>query len=331
MNEKKITLALLYGGQGCESEVSVRGAKNLLPILSEMFNCLPILIQKDGSWILHKNQVFATKLQGRGGFFCPKTEEFYSVDCAFPLLHGDYGEDGIIQSALELASIPFIGCDGRTGAICRDKAIVKSVAKGLNIPILPYILVNRYETDIIERAESELGYPLFVKPATLGSSFGTLEARDRDQLIKAIENAAALSKRIVIEKLLEPKRELECGYFQAKSQELFTNPGEILCGSTLYDFDSKYNKSTITTADAKLDGKIKEKIKDYSQKLVRYLGVRDLCRIDFFLSGEYLYFNEINTMPGFTSGSLYADLLKNAGYSITDLLRSLVLQAISRT
>ncbi len=331
MNDKKITLALIYGGQGCESEVSQRGAKNLLPTLSEMFNCLPVFIEKDGRWILHKNQVFAINLGGRGGFFCHKSGDFYPVDCAFPLLHGNYGEDGVIQSSLDLAGIPYIGCEGRVGAICRDKAIVKSVASSLGIPVLPFILVNSSENNVIERAEQEIGYPMFIKPTDLGSSFGASEARNRKQLVEALDKALSLSNRIIIEKLLEPKRELECGYFSTESKDLFTNVGEILCDSALYDFDSKYNKNTITLPEATVQTKTNKRIKEYSHLLVKYLGVRDLCRVDFFLSGDEIYFNEINTMPGFTGGSLYSKMLASVGISATDMLRSLVLGALKRS
>ena len=223
MNEKKITLALIYGGRGYESEVSLRGARNIFSTLSDMFDCLPVLIDKQGRWLLHKKEVVATKMGERGGFFCPKTGEFHPVDCVFPLLHGNFGEDGVVQSALEVAAIPYIGCSGRVGAICRDKAIVKAIAKSLEIPTLPSILLKTGDTDAIDRAEEEIGYPMFVKPTDLGSSFGASEARDREQLLLALNSAYSYSTRVIVEKLLEPKRELECGYFSAKGNVLFTN------------------------------------------------------------------------------------------------------------
>jgi D-alanine-D-alanine ligase len=321
MNKDKITVALLYGGRGYESEVSLRGAENIRPILEKNYNVLPIFIDKNGRFLTEENEVFPFS----GGFFCPKSGKNYECQCAFPLLHGDYGEDGIVQGALECARIPYVGSSARVGAICRDKVIVKAAAERLGIPTLPCILASR-DKESVSEAEKRLGYPMFVKPTCLGSSIGASVARDREQLTEALKKAFCLCDRVMVERLLEPKRELECGYFGTKCKELFTNAGEILSGGQFYDYNRKYKDSLRVPVNprAELDDGINRKIKEYARRLVEFLGIRGLSRIDFFLSGEDVYFNEINTMPGFTGGSLYPLMFLSEGISAEELICGLI-------
>ena len=131
MKETRKTVALIYGGRGYESEVSLRGAGNIRPIIEKKYNCLPVFIDKEGRWLIEGKELFPTNIRGKGGFFCPKSGEFFAVDCAFPLLHGDFGEDGVVQGSLECASVPYVGCDVSGGAVCRDKAFLKAAAKEL--------------------------------------------------------------------------------------------------------------------------------------------------------------------------------------------------------
>ena len=305
-------VALIYGGEGLEREVSISGFRHLFPILREKYDLLPIYIDTDGNWIYKTERVFPTY----GGFYSKENEIFYPIDAAFPLLHGDLGEDGIIQGALRTAKIPFVGCDTGSGAIARDKWVVKSIAKDLGIPTLPACLLKKGE-------RPALPLPLFIKPTSLGSSLGCGEARDEKALSAALDRAFAVSPRVMAEPLLEGKRELECGYFATKSKELFPNPGEILTDS-FYDYGAKYNGGTRVRAKADLNAPIRERIKDYSRRLVEAIGIRQIARIDFFLSGDRLYLNEINTMPGFTPDSLYPKMLEGEGIGLSDLLSGLI-------
>ncbi len=325
MTKTRKTLALIYGGRGYESEVSLHGAENIRPIIEKKYNCLPIFIDKGGRWLAFGKDVFPYKR----GFYCPEGGEHFKCDCAIPLLHGDFGEDGIVQGALECASVTYVGCRSTVGAICRDKSILKAVAEKIGIPTLLYLTAKRGER-VIKRAESELGYPMFVKPACLGSSVGASPARDRGELVFALKNAFAVSSRVIIERLLEPKRELECGYFRAKGKELFTKCGEILAGGEFYDYDSKYKNGTEAIPKAEVAPWVNEKIREYSRRLVSRLGIDGLCRIDFFLSGEDIYFNEINTMPGMTAASLYMKMLSAEGISPEEMIDLLVLDATER-
>lgn len=308
-----MTLAIIYGGEGYEHSVSMLGFQHLFPVLEKNYRVLPIFIDTCGEFWLENKRVFPTY-----GGFADGDGRHYAVDCALPLLHGDMGEDGVVQSALTLGKIPYIGCEGTVGALCRDKFTVKAVANSLGIPTLPCILIRRgYPLP-------EIDLPCFIKPSGLGSSIGASPARDEAELKIALENAFRYADRVIAEPYLEVKRELECGYFSAKCKELFTNAGEILSQGGFYDYDSKYGGGIKTDTLADISPEINGKIKDYSARLVAALGVRQISRIDFFLSGENIYFNEINTMPGFTEESLYPRMLSAMGIDLSEMLTMLI-------
>lgn len=324
-NDKKITVALISGGRGYESEVSLSGRDFVLPILEKKYRCLPIFIDKAGRWMLDSRQVFPAE---RG--FITEDGERIAADCAIPLLHGDFGEDGSVQGALETARIAYIGCDTVASAVCRDKFFVKGIATGLGIPTLPCALMQKGVQSSKCRVQSELDFPVFVKPARLGSSVGVSAADNEAELEAALDKAFSLCDRVIIEPRLKDKRELECGYFSAKGKELFTYPAEVLIKGS-YGYEEKYLKNdTRLSVRADVEKEIAERIREYSRRLVRALGVRDISRIDYFLSGDELYLNEINTFPGFTAGSLYPQLIEAAGIPIGDALDMLIEQAIDR-
>ena len=326
---ERADVALIYGGRGREREVSIKGMRHILPLIDQdTYRLLLIFIDKEGRWLIDGKEVFPYKR----GFFCPENGEFFATDAAFPLLHGDFGEDGIVQGALECANIPYVGCDVSAGAVSRDKAFVKIIAESLGLPVLPFLTVFRREgvDYAVRRAEADLSYPMFIKPARLGSSVGARDAKSREELIATLNTAFSLSEKVIIEPCLTDKRELECGYFSIKSKELFTNPGEILCGG-VYGYEEKYHSDSIGLAlRADLEPTVCQAIREYSRRLVRALGVRDISRIDFFLSKDNLYFNEINTLPGFTEGSLYAKMVEGGGISERELIAGLIENARSR-
>ena len=328
-NEKKATVALIYGGRGRESQVSRRGREHILPLIDKnTYSVTEVFIDGEGRWLIDGGEVFPFE----GGFFSPGRSKKYKVDCAIPLLHGDFGEDGRVQGALDCADISYVGCDYVSGAICRDKAVVKMISTHLGIPTMPFILLLRGEgiCYAVRRIEDSFCYPVFVKPTCLGSSVGVSMADSSDTLTDALKAAFAITDRVIVEPYLSVKRELECGYFSTKSKEIFTNPGEILCDG-LYGYDEKYLSHEVGLAiRADLSETVRDSVREYSRRLVRALGARDLSRIDFFLSGDRLYFNEINTMPGFTDGSLYARMLEAEGISESRLIGLLIDNAVSR-
>ena len=319
-----INVMLIYGGRGMESEVSVSSAKCVLPKIQGDLCPLPVFIDKDGRWLNRDDEL----LLCQGGIL--KNGNFIKIDCAIPLLHGDFGEDGRVQGALDCASIPYIGCDSVVGAICRNKFIVKAVADRLSVPTLPCLLVIRGEAfdTVATECERKIGYPLFLKPTSLGSSVGASEVHNKEELRSALDNAFSLTDRVIIEPLVEQKRELECGYLQIKGKELFTKCGEILCEG-FYDYQGKYGQSHVNTSTvADLLGDVQDKIREYSRRLVRALGVTGIARIDYFLSGDRIYFNEINTMPGMTETSLYPKMIEASGITLELMIRGLIESAL---
>lgn len=319
----KLRVGLIYGGRGRESEVSVRGKNYILPFFDKnKYSVLTIFIDKNGRWLIDGCEVFPH----RGGFFCPESGEIHRVDAVIPLLHGDFGEDGRVQGALDCVDIPYIGCDTLAGAICRDKVFVKTIAEKLSIPTLPFRLVLRSEgiDYAVRNLEENMSYPMFVKPARLGSSVGVSAAETRRQLVSALTVAFTMAERVIVEPCLTNKRELECGYFSTKSKEIFTNPGEILYNGT-YGYEEKYVSGDVGLAiRADVSDDVRDAVREYSRRLVRALGIRHLARVDFFLSGDRLYFNEVNTMPGFTDCSLYARMLEAYGICKGDIFPMLV-------
>ena len=327
-NEERLCVALIFGGRGQESQVSVSGRGYVLPFIDrEKYTVLEIFIDKTGRWLGCGGELYPI----RGGF-AGENGEFYPVRCAFPLLHGDFGEDGVVQGALECMDIPYVGCDVSAGAVCRDKSYVKIIADSLGIPTLPHLSLIRHEgVDFaLRRVEERLGYPVFIKPARLGSSIGATMANDRGALYSALKLAFSLCDKAIAEPYLEVKRELECGYFSTKCKEIFTYPGEILLNG-VYGYEEKYlSGDTRLAIRADVASAISQRIREYSRRLVRALGIRQLCRVDYFLSGDELYFNEINTMPGFTEGSLYPKMIEAAGFCPTELVNLLIEDCLAR-
>lgn len=323
----KGSVALIYGGQGLEREVSLRGAKYILPFFEKKYNCLPILIESDGRWLLQNREVYPA----RKGFITAEGERF-AVDTAYPLLHGDYGEDGRVQGALDCAGIKYVGCGVSASALCRDKSVVKSLAKGLGIPTLPHILISGSDdsNQTVSRSERLLGYPMIIKPTSLGSSIGVRKAEDRGELLRGLEEVFSLCDRAIAEPILRSKRELEVAYFSYGEREAVSPPSEVVVNG-IYDYEKKYisGKAELITV-ARIDGDTARRIKEYSRRLVSSLGIRHIARIDFFLADGELYLNEINTMPGHTEDSLYLRMVEAMGIPKEELLQLLIEDSIVR-
>ena len=257
-----------------------------------------------------------------------------AVDCAFPLLHGDFGEDGVVQGALENAKIKYVGEDALTSATCLDKRLTHLIAARLGIPVARAIFSHPKEScdSARDRAERLLGYPLFLKPSCLGSSVGASPVRCAPHFERAFVEATRLSSRgLIIEELVDIDCELEIGVLADKSKLIFTNIGKIRADSGFYDYKEKYGEGSpaAVSAEAHIEEMVAAELKGYSKKLCQFLGIRSLCRIDFFRTkkGEIL-FNEINTMPGFTGASLYPRLMAGVGYPPEMLLDALISEAL---
>ena len=325
-------IALLYGGASSEHDVSVMGYEYVSELLRDTeYEIVPVYISKSGGWsVMNDGVPIAAYLTAKGGGSLNTEYGLIKIDAAIPLLHGDGGEDGSVQGALECARIPYVGADVSTSALCLDKAYSKAVADSLGIPTVKSVSPRRYESvsSALEKCKRELCLPLFIKPRRLGSSLGAGSAASEEEFLKVYEAASQIGDGLVIvEERLTEKRELECAFAQINGKKIVTPPGEILIGG-FYGYGEKYGGKTKTEPLAKVDVTVRETVMKYSAMLAEAMMLRHLSRIDFFLAKDKIFFNEINTFPGFTKESLYPKMLAECGIDPRDALISFVKDAL---
>ena len=327
--------ALLFGGVGYEREISLEGALEFIKEVPDDIPLAPIYIDESGEYnlclgltntgILDKKLLMPIDLVRRsaGGVILTQKGEIPIIG-AFPLLHGDFGEDGIVQGHLASLGIPFIGSLTLGGAVSSDKAYSKLVAKTAGVPTLPFELISGdAEVSDAFRIADRIGYPVFIKPCGLGSSIGAHLVKSADELQSALSDALLYSKRLMIEPAIVDKRELECAYLSLGGENIITPPGEAVFDSSFYDYDAKYKSSRTRVhpiADVSRD--VSARIVEYTERLARALMVRHIARFDYFLTSDGdIYFNEVNTVPGFCKGSLYPLMLRAAGVDMKSFVR----------
>lgn len=348
-NNKKtedFDFALMFGGKGFEREVSLFGAYRFLKEARRIgLSVLPIFIDPVGDFHVFVGDpeqipnisretsfdllipAFPMKIGEKSGFL-KANGELISVRLVFPLLHGDFGEDGVIQGLLSALGIEFFGADNFTGAVAADKVYSKLVASSAGVPTLPHLVVSSENLDAEKLAsdiEESFGFPAFVKPVRLGSSVGASLVKSKELFANSLKKALSVSDRIMIEPALIDKRELECAYYNVGGRKIITPPAEISVSSGFYDYNSKYKDLSAVKLTPKADVKsdIREKIISYTDSLAESLSVRHIARFDYFLTPDgSVYFNEVNTMPGMTETSLYSAMLDMAGLSFADFILS---------
>ena len=331
----KKTVALIFGGEGCERDVSIAGAENLYSMINkELYEILLVFIADDGSWFIKETftdpggePTYPVRINSLSGFF--KSGEILSVSAAITALHGDKGEDGTVQGALDAAHIKYIGCDVFSSSVCCDKIYTKIIAEHLGIPTAEWIFTNGEESteDIAKRSEQILGYPIFVKPARLGSSIGISRASCREDLLSALKEAQKYSKRILIEAAIDAECEIECGFFGSYGKTYISPSGKILTDGIFYDYNGKYKgiSSPKTLHGISLDKKTNCQITNYTKRLATLIDIRQLARIDYFIGREGdIYFNEINTFPGMTKTSLYPHITEDMGFERGEFINLLL-------
>lgn len=327
---KRLSVAIIYGGKGGEHEISCASAANVLESIDRTrLDPYPVLIDKAGIWRYAQEggrRVRLDKVNGRT--VIRDRYESTEIDAAFPILHGDYGEDGRIQGALDALGLPYVGCGVTAGAAAADKIITKHIADSLGIPTVPSVSLTGKESllEARELAEAKIGYPMFIKPSGLGSSLGCSLVADRDGFDSALSLARGCDGRALIEEYLDGAREIECAYLKTRTRgEIITDPGEIIKRG-VYTYDAKYGESSTVrlSARAELDEPTRDRIKHYSRLMADAIGIRQLSRIDFFLKDGNIYLNEINTMPGFTEGSLYPMMINACGITTPELITELI-------
>lgn len=327
--------ALIFGGVGYEREISVQGALSFLKAAPRDIPIAPIYIDGQGEYNLYlgevnegvfeKNALVPVNLVRRAGRAVILTDEGeIPILRAFPLLHGDFGEDGITQGYLSSLGIDFVGSKTIGGAICSDKAYSKLAAMRVGVPTLPFeLLYGDFSFADATRLAEKVGYPLFIKPCRLGSSVGAHLVGCGDELFSAIADSRMYADRIMLEPALTDKRELECAYLSLGGVNVITPPGEVVFDSPFYDYDAKYkSRSTKIYPKAEVSESISLALREYTRRLSSELSVRHFARFDYFLteSGE-IYFNEVNTIPGMCRGSLYPLMLKEAGIDMQSFIR----------
>jgi len=312
----KLRVAVIYGGRTSEHEVSVRSAKSILNGLDrEKYEPVEYFIDQEGRW--------------SPGPILPEPGAQPNIDVVFPVLHGTFGEDGTVQGLLELAGLPYVGAGVMASAISMDKEIMKRVCKERLLPIVDYVTV--YRGGNVLEATRRLPFPMFVKPANLGSSVGVSKARDEKQLEAAFELAAQYDRKVIVECAIEG-RELECSVL-GNEAPMASLPCEILPSREFYDYEDKYLLDKAKTqVPADVPPAITEEIRRLAVECYRAVECEGMARVDFFLetaTGK-LYINEINTIPGFTSISMYPKMWEHSGIPFPALLDELIELALAR-
>jgi D-alanine-D-alanine ligase len=313
----KLRVAILYGGRSGEHEISIRSAKAIMERMDPAkYQQIEYFIDKEGKWSPRP--------------ILPEPGAQPAIDVVFPVLHGTFGEDGTIQGLLELADLPYVGAGVLASSVSMDKEMMKRVCMERMLPVVEYVTVAR-ETPDLDAILTILPFPLFVKPANLGSSVGISKVRNRQELETAVKLAAGYDRKIIVERGILG-RELECAVL-GNQAPLASLPCEILPSREFYDYEDKYlldNAQTKVPAD--LPAKKTEELRRLAVECYRAVECEGMARVDFLLEAatDRLYINEINTIPGFTSISMYPKMWEHSGISFSALIDQLIELALER-
>ena len=364
-----MNIGLIYGGRSGEHEISLISAAAIARGISKENNIVLIGITKNGKWYLQDKSEYDRICKDKDAALTiteapeklvniipgAKKDSFVvagkslELDLVFPALHGTYGEDGTIQGLFEMADLPYVGCTHISSALTMDKEKTKMIWQAAGLPVVPYVCMKRFVMmdsviydAFLDETEKELGYPMFVKPCCAGSSNGAAKAKDRRELCYNLMEAFLWDDKVLIEKSINA-REIECSVtgnsvtFPADSDEEAVTayiPGEIAPTHTFYDFDAKYNDpdGAKLLIPAELSENDLEKIRKTACAAYKVLDATGLARVDFFIDKDTkaVYLNEINTMPGFTTISMFPKMCEAAGLDFESLTNLLIEEALKR-
>ena len=347
---KKLSVCILFGGISPEHEVSLRSAESVLNNIDHSkYNVFPVGITKEGEWILFGGKDYSmlpagtwkthpdnrkaaiSPVRGQGLLRfegdCVVQER---IDVVFPVLHGENGEDGAMQGLLQMAGIPYVGPHVSASAVAMDKTLTKLVVDQAGVPQAVWHLVNRSDLgnhmeNTLDTLENRFRYPMFIKPAGTGSSVGVSKASDREALKNALLSAAKFDKKILVEEFIHG-REIEVAVM-GNENPVASICGEIDSGADFYDYDAKYVTDTSTAyIPARIPEDVGEIVREAAVKVYTAIGCQGLSRVDFFVTfaENRVVFNEINTLPGFTSISMYPKLFAASGIPYTQLIDQLL-------
>lgn len=347
---KRLRVAILFGGRSAEHEVSIASAASVIRSLDPAkYIAVPIGISKDGRWLAGdgaQKMLADTIRQGRHVLLPAEpgaamlaldakgSNAALSVDVVFPVLHGTYGEDGTVQGLLELANLPYVGCGVLASALGMDKEVQKRLFEHAGLPVVKYYPVprgrwERHASAVIEEVRRSFHFPVFVKPATLGSSVGMTKAHNVGELTEGLRLAAQFAEKILVERSIAG-REIEVSVLGNEDPRASV-PGEIVPHREFYDYTAKYTEEgTELIVPAPLAARQTAKVQDYAVRAFQAIEGRGMARVDFFLerhSGRF-YVNEINTIPGFTSISMYPRMWEASGIRYPELIDRLIQLAL---
>lgn len=358
MGEKKINIAVLFGGRSGEHEVSLMSARSVLSVLdSEKYNVIQVGITHDGRWLSGAdvldcfnagkfqnlfpvmllpepwhNQLYALRRLDKETSF----EKFASVDVFFPVLHGTFGEDGTLQGLFEMADVAYVGAGVLGSSVGMDKALFKDVMRTHNIPVVESIIFSRTDIEnlmdkVLDQIESGFKYPVFVKPANMGSSVGITKCKSRSDLVEGLMDAARYDRRILVERGING-REIEVSVL-GNSDPKASIPGEIIPSDEFYSYKAKYvDESSRLLIPAPISKEQTELVQKLAVESYKAIDCAGMARADFLLdkdTGE-IFMNEINTIPGFTKISMYPKLWEASGLPYPELVGKLIDLAFER-
>lgn len=345
---KKIKVAILFGGKSAEHEVSVQSAKNVYTALDKnKYDVVVIGIDKQGQWHLSSgekllqltssigtnetNTLSLVQQETLNPTLRNAQTDLGNIDVVIPVLHGPYGEDGSMQGFLKLLNIPFVGSGVLGSAVGMDKDVTKRLLRDAGLPIgkfLTYTSKNQINTEEIKQ---ELGLPVFVKPANMGSSIGVVKAKTEEEVYAAIEAAFSYDTKILIEEYI-PGVEIECSVL-GNDQPIASVPGEIVAHHEFYDYDAKYidEHGAELKIPAELPQEKTKEVQELAMKAFETLCLEGMARVDFFYTPDKkFYINEVNTIPGFTNISMYPKLWKASGIDNPELIDRLISLALEK-
>lgn len=352
----RLKIGVIFGGRSVEHEISLLSAKSIIGNMDpEKYEVFPVYIDKNGVW--RKASISAWLNDGElefdeSSFLSPslnpgspvlyeisqgKSLSEHKVDVVFPVLHGTYGEDGVVQGIFELMGVPYVGASVLGSAVGMDKIVMKAVLKEAGLPVVDYLGFYRYEwekgkSNIRGRILEEIGVPCFVKSADLGSSVGITKVKSEADLDKAVDFSCRFSNRILVEKAVGSPREIEISVL-GNDDPAASCPGEVVPHREFYDYTAKYlEEGTGLHAPADLNEETSELLKDYAVRTFKALDCSGLGRVDFLIDGGTgeIFISEINTMPGFTRISMYPKLWEISGVSFGELVATLIELALEK-
>jgi D-alanine-D-alanine ligase len=346
---RKLRIGVIFGGRSGEHQVSLASARSVMDAIDrEKYDVIPLGITQTGRWLLSGDPMRALSAPDGDGAaedaassreLVPGAtgQTFPPLDLIFPVLHGPYGEDGTLQGLLELAGIPYVGSGVLASALGMDKLSAKDVFAAHGLPQVPYRAVKRTQwcsasAAVLSALEAALPYPMFVKPANLGSSIGISKAHDRAELSAALDEAARYDRKLLVEQAVTQAREIECSVL-GNDDPIASVPGEVVPAHEFYDYAAKYlDGDSALLIPAPIPSETATRVRELAVRAFLAIDAAGLARVDFLLNGltGEVWLNEVNTMPGFTSISMYPKLWEATGIPYRDLVDRLIDLAFER-